>query len=94
MSTLEFPTQDNARALCQESLIPGEAGSVEAGEKTMQGTEVLTEDMVSISTDCLVYKLAEFINRIFIRLFRVTVHDADPLEDSDSDYPGCWACCA
>ena len=92
MSTLEFPTQNNAWTERQEPLIPGEAGSVGAGEPVRQGTKVLTEDLVPISTDGLVHQLAGFIRRLFVRLSGVTVDDAEPLEDSD--YPGCLACCA
>ena len=45
----------------------GSPGSVGAGEPARQGTKALTEDMVALSTDGLVHKLAEFINRRFVR---------------------------
>jgi len=93
MSTLVIPTPDIARELNRESSIPGEAGRVGEETKTTQGTDVLTEVIVPISTDCPLYKLAEFISRILIRLFGATVYDADPLEEPDSSYPGCWSCC-
>ena len=97
MSTSVFPRQDNAWALYQEYLIPGEAGIVGVGERApARDGGAVSENIGPISTDCRVYKVAEFISRVFIRLFGVTVNDAGPLEDSDtdSDNPGCWACCS